>query len=62
MVTNDSQNKSSDLNATITRLRGIVRREKDPVRKEQFSLLRQMVENGRPPAAIEHQLKLIAAR
>jgi hypothetical protein len=50
-----------DQASTLTGVRGVVRRLPEGVKKEQFSLLAAMIENGRPPHVIAGQLALISA-
>lgn len=51
----------TDLSKELTRIRGAVRRLPEGVKKEQFSLLAAMIENGVSGQAIKQQLALMAS-
>ncbi|WP_156927834.1 hypothetical protein [Bradyrhizobium sp. Tv2a-2] len=54
------ENDGSEFAATLTKLRGLVRKKLSPEKKMQASLLREMVENRRPADVIERQMGLMA--
>jgi hypothetical protein len=56
-----TQASSPAVQVELTRVRGVVRRLPEGVKKEQYSLLASMLENRVKPEAIAHQLALMSA-
>lgn len=56
----ETKMKASDLESVLTKVRGQVRREQNPVLKERYSLLAMQLENGVPAAYIQRQLEIVA--